>query len=348
MGQPAMSTMAQGSTSTLAVLFVLGAIAFLFYRLQLILLPFIVPGLLAYLCNPAIDWMASRTRLSRSLFAVITFVALVLIATFVGVMGLPPLLAELKRVAANFQDTLTRLAWASIGNSTVNFFGHSMTASQLAQTAELAVRDWIGQPDKMFQLGEIAFSAVFGFFLGLVLLFYFLYSGPSVMRRLLWLVPPAQRPFVLDIWTRLDPILRRYFVGVLVVVAYAATAAYIGLGVVLHLPHAVPLALLTGLLEMIPIIGPVSAIVIAGLVAVGHATSIGAIVAYAIYAMVLRLTIDQLFGPLALGTAAQMHPVAIIFCFITGGLLFGVAGFILAVPAALVVRTCLALHYREP
>ena len=50
------------------------------------------------------------------------------------------------------------------------------------------------------------------------------------------------------IWTRLDPVLLRYFIGVLAVVVYATVAAYIGLGVILGINHAVFLALLTGIL----------------------------------------------------------------------------------------------------
>ncbi len=255
---------------------------------------------------------------------------------------------ELTRAATDFQGTLLSLARAAIGDGNVNVLGRSMNAPEMAQAAEAAVRDWIGEPGKLLQLGEIAFSTVFGFVLGLVLLFYFLYSGPEIAQRLLWLVPPARRPIIRDMWSELDPVLRRYFVGVVVVVTYAAAAAYIGLGVVLHLPHAIFLALLTGFLEMIPLVGPAIAIAIAGTVAVRHATGLGAIVGYAVYVMALRLSIDQLFGPLALGTAAQLHPAAIIFCFITGGVLFGIAGFILAVPIALAVKTCLAVLYREP
>jgi predicted PurR-regulated permease PerM len=86
-------------------------------------------------------------------------------------------------------------------------------------------------------------------------------------------------------------VLRRYFIGVLIVVTYAATAAYIGLGLVLGIPHAVPLAL---------------------------------------------------------GTAARLHPVLIIFCFLSGALLFGVIGVIMAVPVALTVKVTLALLYDEP
>jgi predicted PurR-regulated permease PerM len=107
------------------------------------------------------------------------------------------------------------------------------------------------------------------------------------------------------------------------------------------------LALLTGFLEMIPMIGPAASAVIAGLVAVRQAAGFEAIVAYAVYATVLRLSIDQLLGPVVLGRAARLHPTVIIFCFLSGGLLFGIAGMILAVPVALTIKVTLATLYRE-
>ena len=59
-------------------------------------------------------------------------------------------------------------------------------------------------------------------------------------------------------------------------------------------------------------------------------------------------SIDQLFGPLALGAAARPHPVIVIFCFLSGAFLFGVVGVIMAVPVALIVKITLALLYDEP
>jgi predicted PurR-regulated permease PerM len=152
----------------------------------------------------------------------------------------------------------------------------------------------------------------------------------------------------IEIWSKLDPVLRRYFLGIFVIAAYVGVAAYIRLGVFLHIPHAVFLTLLTSFLEMIPVFGPLAAAVIAGLVAIHYATGIGAIIGYTIYAIALRLSIDQLFGPLALGTAARLHPIAIIFCFIAGAALFGIAGVIIAVPVAVGIKTCLAVLYGEP
>jgi predicted PurR-regulated permease PerM len=77
-------------------------------------------------------------------------------------------------------------------------------------------------------------------------------------------------------------------------------------------------------------------------VALHQADSVASIVAYAIYATALRLSIDQLLGPVVLGHAARLHPTVIIFCFLAGGLLFGIPGVILAVPVALAIKVTLA------
>jgi predicted PurR-regulated permease PerM len=53
------------------------------------------------------------------------------------------------------------------------------------------------------------------------------------------------------------------------------------------------------------------------------------------------------WGPVVLGQAARLHPVVIIFCFLSGGLLFGIAGVIMAVPVALALKVSLATLYDE-
>jgi predicted PurR-regulated permease PerM len=174
-----------------------------------------------------------------------------------------------------------------------------------------------------------------------------LVSGKQVARGLFWIVPPHRRSLVARIWQRLDPVLMRYFIGVLGVVAYATVAAYVGLGVILGIQHAVLLACLTGILETVPVIGPTSAAILAGLVSLRTATGIVNIAEYALYATVLRLSIDQLVGPIVLGRAAHVHPVLIIFCFLAGGIVLGIPGVILAVPVALVVKSTLATLYGD-
>jgi predicted PurR-regulated permease PerM len=322
-----------GRISTQTTIFVLIAVALILYEIQWILPPFVIAGLLAYITTPAID-------LAFGLFLLFT--------VLVGYLGIPPLAREMTHVFNDFEAIVRELAQRMIGSGKISLLGQPMDAGQIATTAGNGLRNWFAQTGVLATLGAAVFGTMFGLILTLVLLFYFLLSGPSMARGLLQLVPPRQRPLIVRIWTVLDPVLKRYFVGVLIVVTYAAAAAYVGLGLVLGIPHAVLLALLTGVLEMIPVIGPVAAAVVAGLVAVHSAAGIGAIIAYALYATALRISIDQLFGPLALGTAARLHPVLVIFCFLSGALLFGVVGVIMAVPVALIVKVTLALLYDEP
>jgi predicted PurR-regulated permease PerM len=323
-------------------------VAVLINQLQWVLLPFVIAGLLAYICTPVIDWLAARTGLPRALYAVAAFLVLVSFAALLGFLGVPALIRGLRNIVTDLQGIVTAIARGAIGDAKVTLLGEPMNADQLADATVAGLRDWLGNAGRLTALGTVTFATLFGAILTVVLLFYCLFSGPAIVRGLIALAPPGQRPLIRHVATQVDPVLRRYFIGVIVVVVYAWIAAYVGLGLVLGIRHALFLALLTGILEMIPVIGPISAAVIAGLVAMRYATGIGPVIAYAIYATALRLSIDQLLGPIVLGAAARVHPVAIIFCFIAGGTLFGIVGIILSVPAALVVRTSLAILYDEP
>lgn len=326
----------------------LTVLGFVLHEIQWVLLPFVISGLLAYVCTPLIERLTAHTRAPRWAAAASIFIAILICALLFSGLGLPSLGRELLHFVTDLQSTFETLAKAAIGDRRVSLFGQSMNAGQLAQAGVAGIRQWIGNAGQIATLGSAAFAAAFGVILICVLLFYFLLSGPSLLRGVLWLAPPARRPLIETIWLRLDPILKRYFIGVLLVLLYATAAAYIGLGLVLGINHATFLALLTGILEFMPVVGPGASAAIAGIVAIREAKGIGLIVGYAIYAVALRLSIDQFFAPIALGTAARLHPVVIIFSFLAGGVLFGLPGVILAVPVALTVRVTLSVLRGEP
>jgi predicted PurR-regulated permease PerM len=329
------------------VVLALAAIVVFVYLIRFILLPFVIAGVIAYICTPLLDWLAQRTRLPRALFAVLLFLILIgTTALTVAVAG-RRLVAEVGGVVSDLHGTLEHALRGATGDQSIRLFGQSLDAQAIVGAVTDRIHDWLGQPDLPVVVLGYGMAGVMGLFLTAALTCYFLVSGKSAARGLFWMVPPSQRPLVAQIGKRVDPLLKRYFLGVLAVVIYATVAAYIGLGVVLGIDHAVLLALLTGILETVPIIGSTLAAVIAGLVSLHTATGIMSLLAFALYAVLLRLSIDQIVAPLVLGGAAHVHPVLIIFAIFAGAVLFGIAGVILAVPVALTVKAALATLYGD-
>jgi predicted PurR-regulated permease PerM len=329
------------------IVLALVAVALLLYVIRIILLPFVLAGIVAYVCTPLLDWLAGRTRLPRALFATLLFLVLIGVAGAIVAFAGQRLVTETGSTIDDLQGTLDHLLRHASGDQPIHLFGQSIDPGQMVQTMIDRAHDWLGQSDNMALVAGTSLAIVMGTFLIVVLLIWFLVSGRSVAGGLFWLVPPRRRDMVSHIWSRLDPVLKRYFIGVFAIVIYATIAAYIGLALILGLHHAALLALLTGIAETLPIVGSTAVAIIAGLVALHTATGIMSIVAFALYATVLRLTIDQIVAPLVLGRAANVHPVLIIFCFLAGAVTFGITGVILSVPVALAVKTTLATLYGE-
>jgi predicted PurR-regulated permease PerM len=330
-----------------AVVLTVAAVALFVYLIRFILLPFVVAGVVAYICTPLVDWLTRRTRLPRALIAVLVFLILIGVVGLCVTLAGERLVTEAGGAITDLQSTLNRLLHQTSGDQTIVLFGHAIDVAAMIRAATDRVHDLFDKSDLPLLAAGYGLAALMGTFLTVVLLCYFLVSGKSVAHGLLWMVPPSRRPLVVEIGGRLDPVLKRYFVGILVIVVYAVIAAYIGLGAILGIEHAFLLALLTGILETIPIIGSTSAAIIAGLVSLHTATGFGSILAFALYAVLLRLSIDQIVAPLVLGNAANVHPVLIIFCFLAGAVLLGIPGVILAVPVALTVKATLATLYGE-
>jgi predicted PurR-regulated permease PerM len=341
------ATASHDTTEVRAVAVTFVALALFVYLVGFIVLPFVVAGIVAYICTPLLDWLAGRTGLPRSLLAVLLFLLLVGLAGFTAAVAGRHLVAEIGGTVTDLQGTLDHLLHRAADGEPIRAFGRPIDLNGVARTIGDRIHGWFSRPDRLMLVAGFGFASLIGTFLTVVLLCYFLVSGKSVASGLFWLVPPSRRPLVAQIGRRLDPVLKRYFVGLFAIVVYAVIAAYIGLGAILGIDHAFLLALLTGILETIPIIGSTTAAVIAGLVSLHTATGLSSILAFALYAVLLRLSIDQIVAPLVLGSAANVHPVLIIFCFLTGAVLLGIPGVILAVPAALTVKAALATIYGD-
>lgn len=319
-------------------------LVFLFF-VRAILPPFIIAAALAFVLTPAVDWIHRRARLPRWSAALVVFLLLLCVMALLADIAGRLMLHDMLHVIAVAPERLRRLAGEAAGWASASL-GVTVDADKLDATLLEKARGFVAG-DAPLRFAAFGATAIFAAILTLFLLIYFLVSGRSIARGVLWLVPPEYRAEVADVARRVRPLLRRYIVGVAAVVVYTWSVAWIGFGAVFRLQGAALLAVFVALLELIPIVGPMTSAALVCGVALGQ-SSVGATIALVIFAIVLRLSIDQLIGPLILGRAQRLHPVVIIFAFLSGAMLFGIIGLLLAVPVAGCIKLVLTIYYAEP
>jgi predicted PurR-regulated permease PerM len=89
------------SAEVRAVVVTFLALALFVYLFGFIVLPFVVAGIIAYICTPLLDWLAGRTGLPRPLIAVLLFLLLVGLAGFTIAVAGRHLVAEIGGTATD-------------------------------------------------------------------------------------------------------------------------------------------------------------------------------------------------------------------------------------------------------
>lgn len=322
-----------------------GVVALLLHVLQWALLPFVLAAIVGFVTDPAIRWLGRRTRLPRWAVASGLYVVLSL-----GVCGLAlgagrAAFQNVSRMAGSGLAPLHADLQQVLGPHGATLFGQAVTADAVVGFLQAQAHRFLNAAT-LLHAGRPAFEAGIGVILLVFLVFYAMVSGPKLARGALRLVPPSRRGGVEQVLPAMTQVVQRYFIGVVVIVAFTAFAAWIGYGLVLHVPSALVLSLAVGVLETVPAVGPAVAAVLVGLAAL-QLHSLTAAAVMVAYAVGLRLTIDDLIAPIVLGRSVTVHPVGVMLAYVLGAVLFGVVGLLLAVPVAACARIALRTAYGE-
>jgi predicted PurR-regulated permease PerM len=314
------------------------------YTLRYTLVPFVFAMVIGFVLDPVVDWSTRWTIGRRWPMAMVLTIVIVGGCGFGAYWAADTAFHDLSRVTARLPDIIHRGIAAFTGPQGVTLMGTHYTPQQMTTFIVTGAANILNAAVVLLAI-KISIGTVAAVVMTFVLIPYFLISGPRLAEGALWLVPPERQRPVREMLPKLVPMLRHYAAGLCGVVAYTGSMAYLGFGVVFHLPAAALLSVVVGFLELIPVVGPITSIVLVGLSAaqIGTFTAIFLV----LYALALRLSIDNLVGPLLLGQAVTVHPVVVIFSFVIGAVLFGVIGLLLAVPAAASIKLILEHYYSE-
>jgi len=308
------------------IVLVLVGLIWLLALTSTIVIPVITATLIASVTAPLVGWLRRR-GVPRGAGAALILLAIVAIGAVLGVLVLAGITSQASQIASELSGATDKLAKG------LQDVGVSASSAQSAQQDATSSVNSLGN---VFLHGiakgvdELASLAAFLAFTVLSL-FFLLKDGPTLRA---WVerhsgVPPAAAHIITG---DMMGALRGYFAGVTVVAAFSAVIVGVG-ALIIGVPLAGTIAVVTFLGGYIPYIGAWTAGAFAVLIALGGSGTDAAI-AMAIVALLANGVLQQMIQPLAMGAALGIHPLAVLILTIGGGALFGMIGLVLAAPLA--------------
>ncbi len=315
------------------------ALAFL-YLIRVILPPFIIAAILAYVLVPGVDALAARFRVRRFIIVAALYGILLMSLGALFWSLRPTIAAEIGGLRTDSVEVVHRALVQLTGSEDISLGTTTVHAGFLAKTIVEQVQQTFNSPTSAIQFASALFQRVGEFVLTFIVLFYLLLDWEKLVTFAFRFVPVNDRRRASEIARSIHDILGRYLRGQLILIGFMSALTWVFLQFVFHVPFSLIIAVATGFLEVIPLVGPVVAAgiaAIAGLSVGGTSLAIAIVIFYTI----LRQVEDQLIAPNILGRAVDVHPLAAIFAVIAGGILAGPLGLVLGVPAAAAVKVIL-------
>ena len=183
---------------------------------------------------------------------------------------------------------------------------------------------------------KTALEVLAGILFTLAVAAYWIFEREWAEAFLLSLVAPRKREVVRDTWHLIDEKLGAFVRGQLLLISFVSTVLSIAFWA-LGLPYWLLLGVFAGIVEMVPVIGPLAAGALAVAVALTQSWETALLAAVAVYG--LRLLQDYVINPRVLGRAVGLSPLIVLVTVSIVAFLFGPFYVLLSVPLASVVAT---------
>ena len=320
----------------LAVL--LAATLYLIYRLLPVLQLVAIAALLALVLRTAVHGLRAL-GLGRALSVIVVAAALAGFGVFVGLVIAPRVMREVEILYSRFPSYVDSLEEISQNLALVPDL-----SSLSDRLTDLFYRSVGSLPSLLTEAAGFAGAVAVVVFLAL----YISISPSPLISGVLRLVPRGRREGAREVLDVLEAELRGWIVGVVAISLFIGVGSGTGLWLI-GIPLPITFGLLAGLLNVVPYLGSTVGALLPTLLALTTDRPL----LNALLVLTLFVALNQLEGyvlqPLVMGRQVRLHPVTIIVSFLVMGTLMGIAGALLAVPAAVVVTTIVdQLSVKDP
>jgi predicted PurR-regulated permease PerM len=299
---------------------------YVLWYLRDIVLVVLAAIIIASAFEPATQWCI-RHRIHRIVAVVAMYIAIGLFFAGIVIFFVPQLLNEAVSYLSTIPDTINvNDLWPSI-QSFIPISGQSISLHDLV----VAISNNIsGTTSNAFHTATVLFGGALSFLLTVILSFYLSVQEDGVVNFLRIVTPVKRHEYIVGLWRRSRRKIGLWLQGQLLLCLIIGVLVYLGL-LILGIPHALLLASLAAMFELIPVFGPIMSSIPALLTAfaTGGITSI--LLVLGLYVIIYQFE-SNLIYPLVVRKIVGISPIVVILALVIGAELAGVLGAVLAVP----------------
>jgi len=300
----------------------------LIVQLKHVIFDLIIAGFLALVVNPAVLRL-QRWHLSRG-----QAIAIVVVLGTVAIVGIGTLIAApLATQATKFATSAPqRLRDAAAGKGSLGHLVVKLHLQKQLHNASTSLSNTVGKLSRaVLTVGRRIAAAAFRTAIVIILSIFMLVEGPRLVDGALRLVPTKQTEAARRIGQTASRVISGYTTGVLLMAVLNGVVAGLAMELT-HTPFVLPLATWAAVIDILPIIGGLLAIIPAALFGFTHSIAAGITVAVAIFAY--QQVKNHLLYPVVVGRAVSLGSLLVLVSVLAGAELEGIGGAVLAIPVA--------------
>jgi len=329
------------STATFikAVLIVLG-VWFLWFIRDIVAI-FVASILLASLIDPFAHWLSER-RIPRGLSVLIVYTILITVVSLVLVLIVPAVTEQGGQLVDNI-STYYLDASESLGQ--VRQFSIDVGLSDnLASSIDSFSQGLADSFGSLFSTVRGVVGGLAGLLIILVLAFYMVVEEDKMRKYFKSLAPIEYQPYVAHLMKKMQLKMGQWLRGQIILGLVVGVTLYIAL-LALGVPYALLLAIIAGILEIVPYVGPVIALVPAAII--GFAVSpIMGVTVLVLYLIVQQLE-NNILVPKIMEKVTGLNPIISILALLIGIKIAGLMGAIMSIPLAMIIVVIIEDLFRD-
>ncbi len=314
----------------LAMIVAFVALIWLVIQLHVVLTWLGIAVFLAVAINPAVEFFARyMPRRNRALAAGIVFALIIGLLTFLVVALVPPMISQTQDLIKKFPDIAGKLEHS---NLPIAEFARKYNLVSIVKTNEARFTSDITRlSGSVLDLARAALSSFVATLTIIVITFFMLLEGPGWVDNWRRSQPKSRLAHSDDLMAKMYKAVTGWVTGNILTSLIAAVAVALML-FILRVPFSIPLGLLVGLFDLIPLVGAtLGAIVV---IAVCLFSSLTTALVMLLFFLVYQQVENHVLQPLVYSKTIQLSPLLVMVSAIMGAQLDGFVGALVAIPIA--------------